>query len=148
MADILELATTIKNAADFSARYSWQSNPRQKCVCHLSWNSVDINYLPSVSSTLSARYISRTCPTTFSLFSFLLSFIFSIFSLSKLSYFSEMATSSSSSAEGMPPRFNNAAVRARYTMVAPKNKWEEQGFHFDDSLENYGPRTNNLQKAE
>ncbi|KAL4334833.1 hypothetical protein GQ457_07G006440 [Hibiscus cannabinus] len=27
---------------------------------------------------------------------------------------------------------------ARYTMVAAKNRWEEQGFHFDDSLPNYG----------
>ncbi|KAL4378281.1 hypothetical protein GQ457_02G027090 [Hibiscus cannabinus] len=27
---------------------------------------------------------------------------------------------------------------ARYTMVAAKNIWEEQGFHFDDSLPNYG----------
>ncbi|KAK9031872.1 hypothetical protein V6N11_056158 [Hibiscus sabdariffa] len=48
-----------------------------------------------------------------------------------------MATSSSF-AEGMPPRFNNAAVQARYTMAAAKNKWEEQGFLLDVSLENYG----------
>ncbi|KAK8534658.1 hypothetical protein V6N12_057302 [Hibiscus sabdariffa] len=27
---------------------------------------------------------------------------------------------------------------ARYTMVSAKNKWEEQGFHRDDSLPNYG----------
>ncbi|KAK8652815.1 hypothetical protein V6N13_126838 [Hibiscus sabdariffa] len=27
---------------------------------------------------------------------------------------------------------------ARYTMVAAKNRWEEQGFYFDDSLPNYG----------
>ncbi|KAK8584053.1 hypothetical protein V6N12_068303 [Hibiscus sabdariffa] len=27
---------------------------------------------------------------------------------------------------------------ARYTMVSTKNKWEEQGFHLDDSLPNYG----------
>ncbi|KAK8540263.1 hypothetical protein V6N12_046551 [Hibiscus sabdariffa] len=27
---------------------------------------------------------------------------------------------------------------ARYTLVSAKNKWEEQGFHFDDSLPNYG----------
>ncbi|KAK8600530.1 hypothetical protein V6N12_050383 [Hibiscus sabdariffa] len=27
---------------------------------------------------------------------------------------------------------------ARYTMVSAKNKWEEQGFHLDDSLPNYG----------
>ncbi|KAK8704653.1 hypothetical protein V6N13_048270 [Hibiscus sabdariffa] len=26
----------------------------------------------------------------------------------------------------------------RYTMVSAKNKWEEQGFHLDDSLPNYG----------
>ncbi|KAK8624431.1 hypothetical protein V6N13_065776 [Hibiscus sabdariffa] len=27
---------------------------------------------------------------------------------------------------------------ARYTMVAAKNRWEEQGFFLDDSLPNYG----------
>ncbi|KAK8662861.1 hypothetical protein V6N13_024747 [Hibiscus sabdariffa] len=27
---------------------------------------------------------------------------------------------------------------ARYTLVSAKNKWEEQGFHLDDSLPNYG----------
>ncbi|KAK8686145.1 hypothetical protein V6N13_125172 [Hibiscus sabdariffa] len=31
----------------------------------------------------------------------------------------------------------NISSSARYTMVAAKNKWEEQGFHFDDSLPNY-----------
>ncbi|KAK8590245.1 hypothetical protein V6N12_024622 [Hibiscus sabdariffa] len=31
---------------------------------------------------------------------------------------------------------------ARYNMVAAKNKWEEQGFHFDDSLPNYGLEAN------
>ncbi|KAK8662710.1 hypothetical protein V6N13_024601 [Hibiscus sabdariffa] len=50
-----------------------------------------------------------------------------------------MATSSSSSAEGMPPRFSSAAVQERYDkIVAAKNRWEEQWFFFDDSLENYG----------
>ncbi|KAK8694933.1 hypothetical protein V6N13_072476 [Hibiscus sabdariffa] len=49
-----------------------------------------------------------------------------------------MATSSSSSAEGMPPTFSSVTVRERYTMVAAKNRWKEQGFFFDDSLENYG----------
>ncbi|KAK8675372.1 hypothetical protein V6N13_033439 [Hibiscus sabdariffa] len=49
-----------------------------------------------------------------------------------------MATSSSSFAEGIPPRFSSAAVRERYTMVATKNRWEEQVFFFEDSLENYG----------
>ncbi|KAK8519607.1 hypothetical protein V6N12_025640 [Hibiscus sabdariffa] len=49
-----------------------------------------------------------------------------------------MATSSSST-EGLPSRFRNAAARARYNnVVAAKNKWEEQGFLFDDHLENYG----------
>ncbi|KAK8586189.1 hypothetical protein V6N13_130711 [Hibiscus sabdariffa] len=49
-----------------------------------------------------------------------------------------MATSSSS-AEGLPSRFRNAAARARYNnIVAAENKWEEQGFLFDDHLENYG----------
>ncbi|KAK8540258.1 hypothetical protein V6N12_046546 [Hibiscus sabdariffa] len=31
----------------------------------------------------------------------------------------------------------NISSSARYTIVAAKNKWEEQGFHFDDSLPNY-----------
>ncbi|KAK9025222.1 hypothetical protein V6N11_065118 [Hibiscus sabdariffa] len=31
-----------------------------------------------------------------------------------------------------------ANTSARYTMVSAKNKWEEQGFHLDDSLLNYG----------
>ncbi|KAK8573060.1 hypothetical protein V6N12_029098 [Hibiscus sabdariffa] len=31
-----------------------------------------------------------------------------------------------------------ANTSARYTLVSAKNKWEEQGFHFDDSLPNYG----------
>ncbi|KAK8716136.1 hypothetical protein V6N13_043454 [Hibiscus sabdariffa] len=48
-----------------------------------------------------------------------------------------MAHSSSSSAEGLPSRFRNTAARARYNIVAAKNKWEEQGFFFDDHLENY-----------
>ncbi|KAK8990363.1 hypothetical protein V6N11_009066 [Hibiscus sabdariffa] len=30
------------------------------------------------------------------------------------------------------------ANTARYTMVAAKSRWEEQGFHFDDSMPNYG----------
>ncbi|KAK8530848.1 hypothetical protein V6N12_013348 [Hibiscus sabdariffa] len=62
-----------------------------------------------------------------------------------------MANSSSSSAEGMPPRFGSAAVRERRDkIVAAKNRWEEQGFFLDDSLENYGlepiiyKRLNNL----
>ncbi|KAK8984700.1 hypothetical protein V6N11_020016 [Hibiscus sabdariffa] len=50
-----------------------------------------------------------------------------------------MANSSSSSAEGMPPRCGSVAVRERHDkIVAAKNRWEEQGFFFDDSLENYG----------
>ncbi|KAK9044979.1 hypothetical protein V6N11_058869 [Hibiscus sabdariffa] len=50
-----------------------------------------------------------------------------------------MATNSSSSAEGMPPRFSSAAVQERYDkIVTTKNRWEEQGFFFDGSLENYG----------
>ncbi|KAK8644471.1 hypothetical protein V6N13_123777 [Hibiscus sabdariffa] len=32
----------------------------------------------------------------------------------------------------------NTNTSARYTMVAAKNRWEEQGFYFDDSLPNYG----------
>ncbi|KAK8708396.1 hypothetical protein V6N13_059438 [Hibiscus sabdariffa] len=31
-----------------------------------------------------------------------------------------------------------ANTTARYTMVSAKNKWEEQGFHFVDSLPNHG----------
>ncbi|KAK8563295.1 hypothetical protein V6N12_035445 [Hibiscus sabdariffa] len=31
-----------------------------------------------------------------------------------------------------------ANTSTRYTMVSAKNKWEEQGFHLDDSLPNYG----------
>ncbi|KAK8572845.1 hypothetical protein V6N12_028885 [Hibiscus sabdariffa] len=40
-----------------------------------------------------------------------------------------MASSSSSSAHGMPPR---------YQKVADKSRWEEQGFFFDDAQANYG----------
>ncbi|KAK8996662.1 hypothetical protein V6N11_081928 [Hibiscus sabdariffa] len=32
----------------------------------------------------------------------------------------------------------NANFSARYSMIAAKNRWEEQGFYFDDSLPNYG----------
>ncbi|KAK9001766.1 hypothetical protein V6N11_024464 [Hibiscus sabdariffa] len=50
-----------------------------------------------------------------------------------------MATSSSSSAEGLASRFSSAAIRERYhNIVSTKNRWEEQGFMFDDVLENYG----------
>ncbi|KAK8578899.1 hypothetical protein V6N12_069243 [Hibiscus sabdariffa] len=44
-------------------------------------------------------------------------------------------TTSSSSAEGMPN--HSAEFRARYKMIEAKNRWEEQGFYLDDSLENY-----------
>ncbi|KAK8575381.1 hypothetical protein V6N12_063056 [Hibiscus sabdariffa] len=47
-----------------------------------------------------------------------------------------MATSSSS--EGMPRQLANVEIQARYTKRAAKNIWEEQGFFFDDGLENYG----------
>ncbi|KAK8600804.1 hypothetical protein V6N12_050652 [Hibiscus sabdariffa] len=48
-----------------------------------------------------------------------------------------MATNSSSSAEGFPSRFHTAAAKERYqTIVVAKNRWEEQGFFFDDGLEN------------
>ncbi|KAK9033671.1 hypothetical protein V6N11_049857 [Hibiscus sabdariffa] len=47
-----------------------------------------------------------------------------------------MATSSSS--EDMPRQPANAEIQVRYTRMAAKNRWEEQGFFFDDSLENYG----------
>ncbi|KAL4361753.1 hypothetical protein GQ457_04G020870 [Hibiscus cannabinus] len=47
-----------------------------------------------------------------------------------------MATSSSS--QGMPHQPTNTERRARYTRMAAKNRWEEQGFFFDDELENYG----------
>ncbi|KAL4362948.1 hypothetical protein GQ457_04G021240 [Hibiscus cannabinus] len=50
-----------------------------------------------------------------------------------------MATNFSSFAEGLPSRFSNAAIREHYyNIVANKNGWEEQGFMFDDGLENYG----------
>ncbi|KAK8491400.1 hypothetical protein V6N11_073726 [Hibiscus sabdariffa] len=49
-----------------------------------------------------------------------------------------MANTSSSSAEGMPHQHRTAEQRARYTMMAAKNRWEEQGFFIDDSLVNYG----------
>ncbi|KAK8662643.1 hypothetical protein V6N13_024534 [Hibiscus sabdariffa] len=45
---------------------------------------------------------------------------------------------SSSSAKGMPSNFNQAADRQRYIKIAAKNKWEEQGFYFDDAQPNYG----------
>ncbi|KAK8590049.1 hypothetical protein V6N13_088840 [Hibiscus sabdariffa] len=49
-----------------------------------------------------------------------------------------MATSSSSSAEGLPSRFNNTVAKERYyKIVYAKNRWEEQGFLFDDGLDNY-----------
>ncbi|KAK8561992.1 hypothetical protein V6N12_049047 [Hibiscus sabdariffa] len=49
-----------------------------------------------------------------------------------------MATNSSSSIEGLPTRFSSTTIRERYhNIVAAKNIWEEQGFFFDDSLENY-----------
>ncbi|KAL4351381.1 hypothetical protein GQ457_06G011530 [Hibiscus cannabinus] len=51
-----------------------------------------------------------------------------------------MATSSSSSAKGLPSRFSSAVIRERYhSVIAVKNRWEEHGFLFDDALENYGP---------
>ncbi|KAL4325300.1 hypothetical protein GQ457_11G025670 [Hibiscus cannabinus] len=50
-----------------------------------------------------------------------------------------MATSSSSSAEGLPSRFSSATIKERYhNIIDAKNIWEEQGFLFDDALENYG----------
>ncbi|KAK9006512.1 hypothetical protein V6N11_035548 [Hibiscus sabdariffa] len=33
---------------------------------------------------------------------------------------------------------NPHMASARYAMVAAKSRWEEQGFHFDDTLPNYG----------
>ncbi|KAK9033065.1 hypothetical protein V6N11_018103 [Hibiscus sabdariffa] len=47
-----------------------------------------------------------------------------------------MTTSSSS--QGMPHQPANAERRARYTRNAAKNRWEEQWFFLEDSLENYG----------
>ncbi|KAL4309607.1 hypothetical protein GQ457_01G019760 [Hibiscus cannabinus] len=47
-----------------------------------------------------------------------------------------MATSSSS--KGMSHQPTNAERRARYTRMTTTNRWEEQGFFFDDGLENYG----------
>ncbi|KAK8530757.1 hypothetical protein V6N12_013259 [Hibiscus sabdariffa] len=45
---------------------------------------------------------------------------------------------SSSSAESIPSNFNQAAGSQRYIKIAAKNKWEEQGFYFDDAKANYG----------
>ncbi|KAK8554212.1 hypothetical protein V6N12_031181 [Hibiscus sabdariffa] len=45
---------------------------------------------------------------------------------------------SSSSAEGMPSNFNQASDPQRYIKIAAKNKWEEQGFYFNDAQPNYG----------
>ncbi|KAL4353302.1 hypothetical protein GQ457_06G013980 [Hibiscus cannabinus] len=44
----------------------------------------------------------------------------------------------SSSTEGMPRQTANVELQARYTRNAAKNRWEEQGFFFDESPENYG----------
>ncbi|KAK8990782.1 hypothetical protein V6N11_028743 [Hibiscus sabdariffa] len=99
--------------------------------------------LPSVALTTSARYISRSCPTIFQSFLFALFLVFLascflVFSQT-LSTAAAMATSSSSSAQGLPSRFSSAAIReCYYNIVAAKNRWEEQGFMFDDGLENYG----------
>ncbi|KAK8578808.1 hypothetical protein V6N12_069152 [Hibiscus sabdariffa] len=49
-----------------------------------------------------------------------------------------MTTNSSSSTEGMPHRFSNTTKERYHTIVAAKNKWEEQGFLFDDTVEYYG----------
>ncbi|KAK8512268.1 hypothetical protein V6N12_031991 [Hibiscus sabdariffa] len=49
-----------------------------------------------------------------------------------------MANTSSSLVEGMPHQHGKAELGARYTMVAAKNRWEEQGFYLDDSQVNYG----------
>ncbi|KAK8990224.1 hypothetical protein V6N11_008930 [Hibiscus sabdariffa] len=34
--------------------------------------------------------------------------------------------------------YSSATFQERYTRMAAKNRWEEQGFFFDDGLENYG----------
>ncbi|KAK8680146.1 hypothetical protein V6N13_109099 [Hibiscus sabdariffa] len=50
-----------------------------------------------------------------------------------------MASNSSSSAEGIPTRFDNASTRERYyNVVADKHIWEEQGFKFEDGMDYYG----------
>ncbi|KAL4284984.1 hypothetical protein GQ457_16G016170 [Hibiscus cannabinus] len=50
-----------------------------------------------------------------------------------------MATNSSSFVEGLPSRFSSAVIKeCYYNIVAAKNRWEEQGFLFDEGLENYG----------
>ncbi|KAL4303571.1 hypothetical protein GQ457_10G009350 [Hibiscus cannabinus] len=50
-----------------------------------------------------------------------------------------MTTNSSSSAKGLSSQFSSAAIKEHYyNIVAAKNRWEEQGFMFDDNLENYG----------
>ncbi|KAK8533935.1 hypothetical protein V6N12_047337 [Hibiscus sabdariffa] len=49
-----------------------------------------------------------------------------------------MASSSSNSDDSHSGRFDNAAAKERYyTTVAAKQMWPEQGFFYDDLLENY-----------
>ncbi|KAK8600518.1 hypothetical protein V6N12_050371 [Hibiscus sabdariffa] len=92
-------------------------------TCQASFAS----YLHSVNNKLSVGYINYISPTTLLTSLFLLSstpfYLFSSYSPTvPLSLYSQqMATNT-----------------ARYTLVSAKNKWEEQGFHFDDSLPNYG----------
>ncbi|KAK8666055.1 hypothetical protein V6N13_006207 [Hibiscus sabdariffa] len=94
--------------------------------------------LPSVSLTPYARYIKQNLPHHFFNLLFLHSFAFTILS-KNLTLSAETTTNSSSSAEGMPPRFSSTTTKERYhTIVAAKNKWEEQGFLFDDTMEYYG----------
>ncbi|KAK8578772.1 hypothetical protein V6N13_142057 [Hibiscus sabdariffa] len=58
---------------------------------------------------------------------------------SKFMKLKAITTNSSSSAEGLPSRFNTAVAKERYhNIVVAKSRWEKQGFLFDDGLENYG----------
>ncbi|KAK8635276.1 hypothetical protein V6N13_023153 [Hibiscus sabdariffa] len=50
-----------------------------------------------------------------------------------------MANTSSDSTDSYPARFDNEATREQYhSVIAAKNIWEEQGFLYDDGLDNYG----------
>ncbi|KAK9003733.1 hypothetical protein V6N11_084365 [Hibiscus sabdariffa] len=124
-------SNSCKNASDFPART--QLAVKSASETRLP-NALEIDrYLLGTRRIINTaqRHQQEICPLykqpdapplfTSSLLHLLL-FLFSFaFKLSKiLSYFSDMANS------------------ARYAMVAARSKWEEQGFHFDDNLPNYG----------
>ncbi|KAK8565017.1 hypothetical protein V6N12_058593 [Hibiscus sabdariffa] len=97
--------------------------------------------LPGFILTLPTRYKTPTFTFTihFAFCLLLLIFLSLKFFLKEPKFSAAMETSSSSSAEGLPSRFNSVAAKEWYhNIVAAKNRWEEQGFFFNDELENYG----------